>query len=689
MKRPWLYAAISLCELALLVYYFFRTGLAMTPGAVLGSFTWSPPHGVFDAARFSAVWGTSLSGALIAAIWLALAAGAGAAAVCALDWKAESRLEHFLISLGLGLGGLSLCVFALCVLHLLYPAAVLGLAVGLLAFNARRWRHLSPAKASWGWPSAEQEEPLALAAALGLALLAFHLIGALVPPSGFDEMDYQLSLPKLYQMNHGFVSTPFSHFSYMPKNINMLYLLGLVSGGPVVAKLFAWTLSLLATLALYAFSEKKLGRRGAGLAAFVFFFTPVIGNQFRAAAPDMGTAFFELVGLFLLLRWLPAREPRTLVLSAVFWGLALGSKYTAFPDFAACLLALAWFTRSEGVKPALKSLVPFAATAIVVLSPWLVKNWWETGNPFNPLLSTVITSKNFFFAGRYKATVDYTRGIGIPNYFPINTVQDLLFLPWRMVVSHNDYNHDLGPVWLLLVPLSVLSLKRKPSPWFTGALVFAGFYWFFWLCQSIHITRYFTGGMALASLAAGWLLDAVPERGRWRWALLLPVYLAWFQQSARMVVIQNVYKKPWGYLAGRASLGEYLQAVMTDCPYDAIEYINDTAPPGVRVLVFNEFRTFYLDRDFLASTPWDHDYWLEMIRQSSTPDELLAKLKARGVTYFLANDSFRRHQTGMTRADEWTADDLALERRLLPRVLKQVYRGGEGAWVALVKDRAS
>jgi hypothetical protein len=201
------------------------------------------------------------------------------------------------------------------------------------------------------------------------------------------------------------------------------------------------------------------------------------------------------------------------------------------------------------------------------------------------------------------------------------------------------------------------------------------------------MTRYFTTGLALASLAAGWLLDAIPERGNWRWALLLPVFLAWFEQSARMVQIQNTHKQPWAYLAGRSSLAEYMTAVQTDCPFDAIEYINETAPKDARVLVFNEFRTFYLDRDFLASTPWDHDYWLEMIRQSATPEELLAHLQARGVTYFLCNDAYRMHQTGMPRADEWTAEDLAKEKSMLRHVMKQVYRGGEGSWVAVIRDR--
>jgi hypothetical protein len=689
MKRPWLYAVVAATELVLLGLYFARTGVAMTPSLAWDSFSWTTYHGAFEPARFIAVWSMTICACVIAGAWFMLACGTGAAILAALDWQAETPHQQGLIAAGLGLGLLSLVLFALAVCGLVRPPIILVLGLGLLAFNSWRWTGVRLPRLSWSWPTDPESEPLVLAAVLAAVLLLFHLLGALVPPTSFDEMDYQLSLPKLYALNHGFVSTPYSHFSFFPRNINLLFMLGLVSGGPITAKLFGWALSLFSALALYAFTAPRLGKRAAGFAAAVYFFTPVIGNQFRIAAPDLGTGFFELVGLFLLLDWRSKRSLTTLALSGVFWGLALGSKYTALPDFAVTLAAAAWLLRKGNPRATTSALGFLCVTAGLLWSPWLIKNWWESGNPFNPVFSTIFTSRNFFFAGQYKATVDYSVGLGIPNYFPFNNWRDIVLLPWHLIASHNDFNHDTGPVWLLLLPLSALSLGRRRDPWLGAILLVCGLSWFWWLCLSIRITRYFAAGLALSSLCAGWILDGVPERGRWRWALLLPVFLAWFQQAARMVVIQNDYKKPWGYLAGRCSLGEYLAAVQPDCPFEAFDYVNESTPKDARVLVFNEFRTFYLDRDFLASTPWDHDYWLEMVRQSRTPDELLAQLKARGITYFVANENFRLHQTGLGRAEDWSTADLAKEKLFLPKVMRRVYRSGENVWVAKIRDRAS
>lgn len=689
MKRPWLYPAVVAAELILLGFYFARTGVAMTPALAWNSFTWTTYHGLFEPARFAAVWSMILSGTFIALAWLMLCAGTGAAILASMEWEAETPLQQGLISIGLGLGLLSLIMFIIAICHLVNPASILALGLILLAFNSRRRAGPRLSLPHWTWPTDAESEPLVLAGGLAAVLLVFHLLGALVPPTSFDEMDYQLSLPKLYLLNHGFVSTPYSHFSFFPQNINLLFLLGLVSGGPIVAKLISLALSLLSALALYAFGAPRLGKRAAGLAAAVYFFTPVIGNQFRVAAPDLGTAFFELTGLFLLLNWISSRSLKTLLLSGVFWGLALGSKYTASPDFAVSVIAVAWLLRKESPRRTARALALLCAAAVLLWSPWLIKNWVESGNPVNPVFSTIFTSRNFFFAGHYKATVDYSAGVGIPNYFPFNTWRDVVFLPWHLIVSHDDFNHDLGPVWLLVLPLAALSLDRRREPWLVAVLLVCCLCWFWWLGLSIRITRYFAAGLALSSLGAGWLLDAVPARGRWRWALLLPVVLAWFQQAARMVVIQNDYKKPWGYLAGRCSLGEYLAAVQPDCPFEAFDYVNESSPKDARVLVFNEFRTFYLDRDFLASTPWDHDYWLEMVRQSGNPAELLARLKARGITYFVCNENFRLHQTGLGRAEDWTAEDLAKEKLFINKVMKRVYRSGENVWVAVIRDRVS
>lgn len=689
VKRTALYAAAAAAEIILLLVYFRTTRVAVSAAQLLESFSWTTFHGAFEPALFLSVWGMAAAGAVIAAIWLGLAWAAGAAWLDRLGFKAETSLQQALIAVGLGLGAESLAMFFLCALHLARPAAalLLGLCMAAAAAGARLRRPQAP---SWRTLSAPENEPLVLAGLLAAALLVFHLMGALVPPSSFDEMDYQLSLPKLYAINGGFVATPYSHFSFFPKNINLLFMLGLLSGGVVVAKLLALALACLCTLALYAFTSPQLGARAAGFAAAVFFFTPVIGNQFRVAAPDLGTAYLELIGLFLLLRWLDARlETTTLLLSSVFWGLALGAKYTALPDFAVCFLALAWFLRKDGPRAAGRVLLRWTLPALLLWSPWLVKNFLASGNPINPIFSTVLTSRNFFFAGRYKATVDYSVGLGIPNYFPVSHWRDALLMPWRLIVEHNDYNHDLGPVWLLLLALAPLSLKRRPGPWLGRAALLCVLAWAWWLALSIHITRYFAAGLALSSLLAGWLLDAVPEDGGWRWALLLPVFLAWFQQATRMVYIQNVYKKPWGYLAGRCALGEYLGAVQTDSPFDAFEFLNQNTPAGARVLLFNEFRTFYLDRDFLASTPWDHDYWLEMLRESKTPEDLLSRLKELRIDYFLANDSFRRHQTGLGRAEDWSAEDLAKEKVFLRRVMDVVFVGAEHVWVAKVKDRAA
>src|SRR5271154_4516489 len=123
MKRPWLYPAVVAAELILLGFYFARTGVVMTPALAWNSFSWTTYHGLFEPARFTAVWSMILSGTFIALAWLMLSAGTGAAILASIEWRAETSLQQGLVSIGLGLGLLSLVLFLLAVCHLVTPAS--------------------------------------------------------------------------------------------------------------------------------------------------------------------------------------------------------------------------------------------------------------------------------------------------------------------------------------------------------------------------------------------------------------------------------------------------------------------------------------------------------------------------------------------------------------------------------------
>lgn len=702
LSRP-LLLALSGLNLLLIALYARETGMVPTPQAWVASFGWEPATVPFSAASFARRLADGGRQGVVFAGWLGVAAWLGNRLLR--RWFPEAARdggEEAILSAGIGLGALALAATALAAAGLLRPVAI-GLAgLGALVALALTGSAADVSGRATGAAAAcrdtvtgrlrtalrGDEVFFVPALALCVASLALHVPGILAPPIAFDEMSYQLALPRLYLANHGFVNTPFNHLSYLPQNVNMLFAIGLATGGLVAAKLFSLTLGVLAACAVFVFGRRWVGGKAALAAAAFFALTPVVGNQFRLAITDLGAGFYEFTGLLLLVRWLqePGRS-RTLLLSSVFWGLALGTKYTAIPGYAIALSLIvgAHLSRREWSRVP-GSVGRFALPALLLWSPWLAKDWWYTGNPVAPLLSTVVPSRNFMFAGVYSPLVDYAAGLGIPQYFQVGSVSELVGLPWALATRHHDFNHDLGPMHLLVLVLLPLALGRLVR---TRRLLLglAALYWLAWLFTGVRMTRYFTAGLAVSSLLGGSVLAAVVARER-RWlrmVVLLPFLIVLAVQGARIAAYQNRVKMPWGYVAGRCSEYEYLdRMIRPDSPMRAYRFINETLPPDATVLVAHEFRTLYLERRFLASTPWDHDHWHEFVRLSRDAGDLVRRLEERGVTHVFFNTRYLEDKTGKPFLADWRQEDLDKSRRFLLEGFETVFFE-DGLWVGRVK----
>ena len=671
----------------LLFFYGRQTKVFLTGAKWIHSFFLAPVSGPFFLRSFLGVFMTSLSSTLVCLSWVFAALLLGLAVLRRIQISRSLEVRSLLMASGLGLGLLSLSVFALGVFHLLYPISALALALSALtiSFLELRKTHLEfPFRLSSELREIFREPAAFLMAIFCALVLIFHFLGALLPPTSFDEMDYQLALPKLYILHHGLINTPFNHLSYLPKNMTLLFTLGLLSGGPIVSTLFSWTLGILCVLAIYFFSREEMGEVAAFWGSVFFFLIPVIGNQMRNAVADLGTGFYELIGVFLLLEWAERKEKSWLFLSAIFWGLALSSKYTALPGFGIACAFVMFYSLKKERGQAFDPII-FLSVALLLFLPTMAWNFFWTGNPVTPLLSRWIYSRNFFFLGRYKPLVDYASGRGIPDYFPLKNFGDVVKLPWRLCVRHNDYNHDLGVAFLAAAPLSFLSLKKKLSPWMTRLSFFIVSYWLFWALIPIHMTRYFVTGLALTSLMFGWWTSEIFQMERWSYLLIVPLGFAFIQQGMRMVYIQNTHKRPWGYLSGRASQDDYIDAILADSPYDAEVYANRHIPKNSTILVFDEFRTFYLDRKFIAATPWDHELWHEVVAQSQNGREIARRLHQLGITHFLANDTYLRGNSGFSWADPWSPQERLRAARFIAKRMKRLYTDGNEVWVAQIK----
>ena len=232
---------------------------------------------------------------------------------------------------------------------------------------------------------------------IAISLLCFAISGFLIveillnltPPISRDALIHHLAIPTLWIAHGGFYEIPWADFSYFPMNIDLLYLIPLYFKNDIATKFIHFAFGLGTGLLVYNYLKNRLSKNWGLLGFLIFFSTPVIIRLSTTAYVDLGMTFFTTASIFAFVRWRDEsyKDTKWLLLSAVCMGLAAGSKYNAMIAWLFLnLMMIFYYSRdTENGLPALKSGAVFFAIALLVVSPWYIKNYILTGNPIYPL----------------------------------------------------------------------------------------------------------------------------------------------------------------------------------------------------------------------------------------------------------------------------------------------------------------
>ncbi|MCR4294439.1 MAG: hypothetical protein NUW21_02820, partial [Elusimicrobia bacterium] len=324
---------------------------------------------------------------ILLALTILLATGSGRTLVGKLDLGDMSESQKTLAGATLGLGLLALGGFFLGALGLFKPWAASAL---LAALWVGGYAELRPALASLA-PDRNllRERPLA-AAAVALPLLA-ALWMCLVPPHQYDSLVYHLALPQAYLREGRLFAPPGVVYSHFPQNGEMLFSLALLLGSDLLAQMYMWLATVLSIWWIFLLGRREAPMNAVALAAIF------IATHSALLLMSSTTYVEPLVMLWVTAaalsyeRWrglaAAGGAPRGwLILSALFTGLALGTKYYAGIGAAAFGLRLLFAWAVDRRKERAADLVLFTGIVSALFAPWLIKNWVCVRNPVFPFL---------------------------------------------------------------------------------------------------------------------------------------------------------------------------------------------------------------------------------------------------------------------------------------------------------------
>jgi len=484
----------------------------------------------------------------------------------------------------------------------------------------------------------------------------------LTPPISRDALIHHLAIPKLWLKHGGFYEIPWAEYSYYPVYINMLYLVCLYFKNDIVPKFIHLGFGLGTGWLIYLYLKEKFDRNWALLGMIIFITTPLVVWLSTSAYIDLGMTFFTTASVLAFIRWRDSEYSRFkwVLISSFCMGIAVGSKYNALIAwFVMNLMLMLSYVRDTNKQiGAFQYGILFFIITALLASPWYLKNYLQTGNPFYPLF------KSFFKLLDQQPVQEVLYGQAIKktgkiSFFKIREVMydesfwETLLIPIRMFFQGKDNSYQyfqgiLNPILIVFSPI-ILFKKRyvKDKIFFVLFSVFFVIMAYFLTAKQV---RYILPVLPfLAILAVMGIKDLVDELGegtlfsslRFDKNIRSSVKMVLFTGILSLLVLNFLYLnkrmdiiKPFPYVFGQETKKAFLKRHLLH--YNAVEYINQNLPEDAKVFtMFLGSRGYYLNRAYKNDSSFGMSTIRHMINSSTDEEKFMEYIRSMNVSHIL------------------------------------------------------
>lgn len=520
-----------------------------------------------------------------------------------------------------------------------------------------------------------------------------------VPPVSKDALVHHLAVPKLYLEHGGIYEIPTMPYSYFPMNLDLLYLVPLWLGSDIAAKFIHFAFALLIAYLLFQYLRRRLGTLYALFGSLFFLSLPIIVKLSITVYVDLGVIFFSTFALLLLFRWM-ARGFRWkyLVLSGIFCGLAMGTKYSGLVTFAVLGLLVPFLCARDEKDRGAPMIRPvscgilFLLTALVVFSPWMIRNSLWKNNPVYPLYHSVfkkqqvvkkgtisVVGKKNFPRQSKSSLFTYRKSVYGERWW------EMALLPVRIFFQGEDgnprfFDGKLNPFLLLLSFFAFYPGRKDPPEWLREKKILLGyailFFVFAFFTSALRI-RYISPIIPplviLSTFGLRNLMETIrkmkgPGYVAYGVVLILPALALGL--NAHYMVGQFNHVKPFGYITGKVDRDEYISRYRRE--YPVIQFANMSTPRDAKILfLFLGKRGYYCDREYVPDTEGQVRSLYRNIRGAKSPEDIWLQLKGQGITHLIMDiPIFDRWMHSLFDAHEQRYVQGFIKRYLVPEYFK-------------------
>lgn len=611
-----------------------------------------------------------LSGALAAALAAAaitlVAFACGAAILRRIGAPGLPLSERYLYAVAIGLGVTSYATFALALTGLLLPwAAAIGLTAAAATGRDELRQLVGAVRRHAPAPPSGAAGPLLAAGCVWAVVL---LVEAVAPEVQYDSLSYHLGLPRVWIDAGRLVDIPEQIQSYYYLGAEMNFTLAMLFAGPIAAKLLSFVYFALAVAAVYVVGRQLFSARAAAVGAALFATTPAIAWQGTTTYVDVVVTLYVLLGAMAALRAGRSESTRLAIVAGTLLGLAIVTKVTGALTVAPIAVIAAGRalrgdpTRERGIA----GLIAFTVAAAIIVAPWPLLRYLQTGNPAFPLFNALfrsplwpamdVLSAPSFALDRFGVGKDPAGLLGTP--FALSYMAELF--------DNGAFGAGFG-VALLLLPLALIHRGRSVEVRYLTFISLASLaVW----AVSVPYARYVMPVFASLSVLAGvGLTDLASSADRLtaRIAAAIPSVL----MVASFPLILFLYplasgRIPYGVAFGAETAEAYLTRTLPS--YAPLRQLAASGGRDTYVLLLSFHAGSADDEDRLYApgrVETISSLWTQEIARVRDPDLALAALRDRGITHIYVNWRLVPHPV---------RDAAVLQRAFLERVAVREYQ---------------
>lgn len=620
----------------------------------------------------------SLYAILLVCLFIFTASGLGTIVFGWLKFEDLSFTEKAIFSLPIGMAAMALGIFFIGLagwiepLHLILFLGILSLFSfkASVQFAADVYVNIKYSiRRLWNFSLAKK-----LILAIGIIALFLAFLMVFTPPWDYDGLMYHLQSPRLF-IEAGKITPLYENWvSFYPFLWEMLYMLGMGLGSDIFARLIHFfTMTLLLT-STFVVGKKHFHSTVGWMAVAILVGIPILPLWGISTYTEMSLALFELLSVHAILSWKEELKSRWLVLAGIFQGFALGTKYSAIGlviILTGVVLFLSLKQKLITKQGALKILASFLGPAVLIASPWYLKNLIWTGNPLYPFIFPQHGTDPLMLG----LWLDYMSSFGTGKQ-----ILDYLLLPINIFIHHEKFATFMGsmemPNPIFLVIASYPFVRKKMIERF-GSIpdILACITILFLAAWAVGFQqiRFMLPAFPLMAILTGAICFSIYKHSKKPALVRSGVYGLIGGMVTATLIFMGMYMniiRPIQLNIGTETKAHFLQRMVRD--FSGIEYINDQLPEGSKVLLLWDARGYYCEKKCIPDI--DQALWPALVEKYGTAENIIAHLLDQGITHVILSKEDASYFLEMH--DENQKNNTALKYFLdvfLPRLDNEVY----------------